>query len=71
MSINATVTAKSGPGLQTTAGLLANAKTMSVDPDRGIVTFTFSDDSTKEFSLDGVTTFTISISGKTYTVVIS
>lgn len=69
--INATVTAKSGPGLQTTAGSFTGVKSITFDPDAGTLTLTYPDQSFKTFSLDGVTTFTVSISGRTYTVTVS
>jgi hypothetical protein len=73
--INATVTAKTGPASQVTAGAFAGMTGMLILPDRKIVQlFTGGDTNSppmKEFDMTGVTTFTISISGTTYTVVIS
>ena len=75
MPINATVTAKTGPNNQVTATLFAGCTGMLVLPDRKILQlFTGGDTNSppaKEFDLTGVTTFTVSISGTTYTVVVS
>ena len=74
MPINATVTAKAGPAIQATAIVLSGYVRMEVNPDRKIVQFFSGDDRNapaREFDLTGVTTFTVSISGSTYTVTIS
>lgn len=75
MPINATVTAKTGPDKTNTAAVFTGLTGMLVLPDRKIVQlFTGGDTNSppaKEFDLTGVTTFTVSISGSTYTVVIS
>ena len=75
MPINATVTAKTGPERQITAGVFTGLTGMLVLPDRKIVQlFTGGDTNSppmKEIDMNGVTTFTITISGTTYTVVIS
>ena len=75
MPINATVTAKTGPDKQVTAAVFLGITGMLVLPDRKVLQlFTGGDTNSppaKEFDLTGVTTFTVSISGSTYTVVIS
>ena len=71
MSISATITAKTGPGLQVTSGVFTGIKSITFDPDAGTLTLMYPDQSFKTFSLNGVTTFTVSISGRTYTVVVS
>ena len=75
MPINATVTAVTGPAKTVTATAFAGCTGMLVLPDRKIVQlFTGGDTNSppmKEFDMSAVTTFTISISGTTYTVVIS
>lgn len=75
MPINATVTAKLGPGNQATAMVLNGITGMLVLPDRKVLQlFTGGDTNSppaKEFDLTGVTTFTIAIVGNTYTVVVS
>lgn len=75
MPINATVTAKTGPNQQVTAGVFNGITGMLVLPDRKVLQlFTGGDTNSppaKEFDLTGVTTFTVTISGSTYTVVVS
>lgn len=75
MPINATVTAKSGPNLQTTAKVFTGLTGMLVLPDRQVIQLFKGGDTNSppeyEFDLTGVTTFTVSISGTTYTVTIS
>lgn len=71
MSITATVTADAGPGQTVTAGVFSGVKSISFDPDAGTITLTYPDQTFKTFSTDGVTTFTVSISGRTWTVTIS
>lgn len=75
MSINATVTAKTGPNQTVTAGVFNGCTGMLVLPDRKILQlFTGGDTNSppaKEFDLTGVTTFTVTISGSTYTVAVS
>jgi hypothetical protein len=75
MPINATVTAKSGPNQSNTAAVFTGATGMLVLPDRKIVQLFIGGDTNsppaREFDMNGVTTFTITISGTTYTVVIS
>jgi hypothetical protein len=75
MPINATVTAKTGPDRQLTAAVFNGITGMLVLPDRKVLQlFTGGDTNSppaKEIDLTGVTTFTIAISGSTYTVVVS
>lgn len=73
MPINATVTAKTGPDRQLTAIVLSGMSRMIVDPDRKVLQFFKDTDAipSKELDLTGVTTFTVSISGSTYTVTVS
>lgn len=75
MPVNATVTAKSGPGLQATALVITGASGILFLPDRKIVQiFTGGDTNSppeKEFDLTGVTTITCVVSGVTLTFTIS
>ena len=75
MPINATVTAKTGPNSQVTALVLNGITGMLVLPDRKVLQlFTGGDTNSppaREFDLASVTTFTVTISGSTYTVVVS
>lgn len=76
MPINATVTAKTGPDKQITAGSYQGCTGMLVLPDRRVLQlFTGGDTNSppaKEFDLTAATTFTVVISGiTTYTVTVS
>ena len=75
MPINATVTAKTGPDRTVTAAVFNGITGMLVLPDRKVLQlFTGGDTNSppaKEFDLTGVTTFTVVISGSTYTVTVS
>ena len=71
----ATITAKSGPGIQATSLSLTGIQGVYLDLERSVVAFhQVNSDPTspqKEFDLTGVTTFTVSISGVTYTFTVS
>jgi hypothetical protein len=75
MPINATVTAKTGPDRQVTALQIPGCTGMLVLPDRKVLQlFTGGDTNSppaKEFDLSAATTFTVVISGSTYTVTVS
>lgn len=72
-SASVTVTGKSGPGVTVTAQVYTGVTSFSVDVARGILTLfggqSFPDP--KEFDISGATTFTVTISGGSYTVTIS
>ena len=73
MPINATVTAKTGPNSQVTALALPGLSSMVVSPDRKVLQL-FNENSpvpSKEFDLTGVTTFTVAVSGNTWTLTVS
>jgi hypothetical protein len=70
----ATVTAKSGPNVQSTAVVLSGVTSYSVDLRRMVLQFYQGDELTgraKEYDLTGVTTFTTVISGATFTITVS
>lgn len=69
-----TVTAKTGPASQVTAGVLTDVTAINLDLTRRVVQVfvnSANGPTIKEFDLVGVTTFTCSISGANYTMVIS
>jgi hypothetical protein len=68
-----TVTAKSGPALQTTAGVILNVIEYRVDLVNRVILVRTTDQPTRwlEYELVGVTTFTTTVSGANYTLVIS
>lgn len=71
MANQVTVTAKTGPAVQATATVLTNVNNMNFDL-KGMVVQVFREGKQyKEFDLYGVTTVTFTISGSTYTMVIS
>jgi len=73
--MNVTVTAQTGPARALTVTPFTGITGMLVLPDRKVLQlFTGGDTNSppmKEFDLTGVTTFTVTISGNTYTVTIS
>lgn len=75
MPINATVTAKTGPDRTVTAMPILGCTGMLVLPDRKVLQLFIGGDTNsppaKEFDLQAVTTLTCTISGSTYTVVVS
>ena len=75
MPINATVTAKTGPDRTVTAGVFSGATGMLVLPDRKVLQLFIGGDTNsppaKEFDLAAATTFTVTISGNNYNVVVS
>lgn len=72
---SATVTAETGAGLEVTSKVITDIKSFLVDIDRQMLFFYLqSSDPTSpalEFSLEGVTTFTATISGGNWTIVVS
>lgn len=66
-----TVTAKTGPARQVTTGVFSNVSHYSVDVARSVLTLFQNETPIKEFDLNGVTTFTTTISGGNYAVTIS
>lgn len=72
MSHKVTVTAKSGPGKQSTAVILNDVDGIKFDLNRNVVTIIQANvTTTKEYGLDGVSTVTFSIAGGNYSVTIS
>lgn len=75
MSLQATVTAKSGPNQTNTAAVFTGLTGILFLPDRKILQlFTGGDTNTppeKEFDLTGVTTVTCTISGSAWAFVVS
>ncbi len=70
----ATVTAKSGPAVQSTATVISGITSYSVDVRRSVLMFYQGNELTgpaKEFDLTGVTTFTTVISGGNFTITVS
>lgn len=68
----ATVTAKTGPAVQDTAIVISGVIRFDVQLDANVIfIYTSRDNGMKQYSLSGVTTFTVSISGSTYTLTIS
>lgn len=73
MASQATITAKSGPALQSTAVVINNVTGYEVDLVGRVIQVRTSDQPNRvlEYDLVGVTTFTTSISGANYTLTIS
>jgi len=73
MPSSATITAKAGPAIQSTAIVINNVLFYSVDTVKRVLQATTSDQPNRviEYDLVGVTTFTTSISGANYTLTIS
>jgi hypothetical protein len=73
MPSQATVTAKSGPAVQSTAAVILNVLEYRVDLVNRAILVRTSDQPNRwlEYDLVGVTTFTTSISGANYTLTIS
>lgn len=70
-SASVTVTAYSGPGELNTAAVFTEVTSFNVDVARGVLTLFFSGETFRDFDLDGVTTFTATISGGNWTVTVS
>lgn len=74
MPISATITAQTGPARTVTAGVFTGTGLLLL-PDRKIMQLFQGGDTNsppmKEFDMTGVTTITVTISGTTYTVVVS
>lgn len=71
---NFTVTAKAGPAIQATAISISGVQSYFVDARKLVLQLYNTSDQTgpaREFDLTGVTTFTTSISGGVFTIVIS
>ena len=60
---SATVTAKSGPAIQTTAVVFTNVIDMDIQISRGMLFLYFSDKPPVQYELASVTTFTATLSG--------
>lgn len=73
MPSQATVTAKSGPAVQSTALVILNVQEYRVDLIGRILLVRTSDQPTRwlEYDMVGVTTFTTAISGANWTLTIS
>lgn len=75
MPVNATITAKTGPDRQVTAGVFNGANGVLILPDRKILQLFIGGDTNsppmKEFDLQAATTITITLSGSTYTLTVS
>lgn len=73
MASQLTVTAKSGPALQSTAIVIANVIEYRVDLVNRVILVRSSDQPNRwlDYDLVGATTFTTSISGANYTLTIS
>lgn len=75
MPVNATVTAVTGPARTVTAGVFTGMTGLLLLPDRKIMQLFSGGDTNsppeKEFDMSAVTTFTLTISGTTYTVTVS
>lgn len=65
-----TVTAKTGPAIQSTAQVLLAVSDIKYDFVRQVVTVT-SNGVAKEYDLTGVTTLTLTLSAGNYTLVLS
>jgi hypothetical protein len=65
-----TITAKTGPGVQVTATLITNVTSFNVDVIALMLTGV-ANGVPFQYSLSGVTTFTVAIAGTTYTLTIS
>lgn len=70
-SAQVTVTAYSGPGNLNTAAVFTQVSSFNVDVARGVLTLEQSGEVFKTFDLDGITTFTATISGGNWTVTVS
>ena len=70
MANQLTVTAKSGPAVQSTAIVLTNVTDIKYDFVRQVVYVT-TNGLIKEFDLGGVTTLTLTLSAGNYTLVLS
>lgn len=68
--INATVTGTAGPG-NTVSAVVYNALTSVTFDAAGILTLVDGNGKVIKISINGATTFTVTISGSTYTVVVS
>ena len=72
MTGTATVTAKTGPGVSVTSKVFNDVTGFDVQLERDVIFITHGSPSIiEQFSLTGVTTFTVSISGTVYTITIS
>lgn len=66
-----TITAKTGPAIQVTTQVIANVTDINFDLAHRELDVVTSDGIIHEFDLVGVTAVTYTISGSTYTVVVS
>jgi len=67
----ATVTAKTGPADQMTAVVLAAVTRMDFLPTSSFMRIFYGSNQVADIDMNGVTTFTVSISGGNFTVTIS
>jgi hypothetical protein len=70
-TLQATITAKTGPADQMTAIVLTGVTVMALEPGSQVCRFRKSDGSFLDIDMNGVTTFTVTISGGNFTVTIS
>lgn len=72
MPVNLTITAKTGPDQQVTAGVFNGGTGLLLLPDRKVLQFFTGGDTNsppaKEFDMAAATTMTVTISGTTYDV---
>jgi len=73
MASKVTVTAKTGPGLTASANSIKNVTGYTVDLVRKVMFVTTSDHPSRqvEYDINGVTTFTTTITGSDYTLTLS
>lgn len=71
MSATATVTNKTGPGLQMTAQVLANVTSIVFDPVVQFMRVKYGNAQVVELDMGGVTTFTVAVAAGNYTLTIS
>lgn len=71
MSANVTVTGKVGPALTVTAGVFTGVTILSLDANSEILSMTLSDGRVLQIDVAAATTWTVTVSGNTYTVTIA
>lgn len=69
-TINATVTAKAGPANTLTAGVFTGLTSVKFDSN-GMLEIVDGNGKVSNLDINAATTFTVTISGSTYTVVVS
>lgn len=70
MALNATITAKSGPGIQATSLVLTNCRGFQLDAMGEVLYVTLADGQVRDFSVSPATTWTLTVSGTTYTLTV-